>query len=157
MSGRHLSVVWGTVVLLGSTTCKAVVIDADGQVLASRVEPADPRIEPQSRSMLESLSTELGVPKPLPLAATGYGRKRVSAAKVVTEITCHARGAFHLAATVESAGFGPYFISAADAAADQPTLQALRLAHAQRMEIRDPSQPGYAIRFTPRLTPRGWR
>ena len=48
--------------------------------------------------------------------------------------------AFHLAATVESAGFGPYFISAVDAAADQPTLQALRLAHAQPIEIRDPSR-----------------
>ena len=32
-----------------------------------------------------------------PVGATGYGRKRVSGARALTEITCHARGAFSLA------------------------------------------------------------
>ena len=30
----------------------------------------------------------------IPVGATGYGRKRVKATRVLTEITCHARGAF---------------------------------------------------------------
>jgi len=48
--------------------------------------------------------------------------------------------AFRLAATAEGAGFGPYFISAADAAADRPTLEALSLAHARPIEVRDPAR-----------------
>jgi predicted CoA-substrate-specific enzyme activase len=74
----------------GSTTFKAVAIDRDGTILASFIEPADPRLEEQAARALASL----GVPPGLPSGATGYGRKRLNAAKVQTEITCHARGAF---------------------------------------------------------------
>ncbi len=51
-----------------------------------------------------------------------------------------AAAAFRLAATAKDAGFGPYFISAADSAADQPTLEAIRLAHARPVEVRDPAR-----------------
>ena len=74
----------------GSTTFKAVAIDRDGRILASFLEPADPRIEEQAARALVSL----GAPAGIPVGATGYGRRRVNAAKVLTEITCHARGAF---------------------------------------------------------------
>jgi predicted CoA-substrate-specific enzyme activase len=77
---------------VGSTTCKAVAIDAEGRVVASRVEAADPRVEPQLERLLGALRAEAGAE--LPVGATGYGRKRVRAARVLTEITCHARGAF---------------------------------------------------------------
>ncbi|MBP2673372.1 MAG: hgdC [Deltaproteobacteria bacterium] len=78
---------------VGSTTFKAVVIDRDGRVLASFLEPSDPRIEEQASRALDSLKAPGGIAA-IPIGATGYGRKRVNAARVLTEITCHARGAF---------------------------------------------------------------
>ncbi len=76
----------------GSTTCKAVVIDAEGRIVLQAVEPADPRIEAQAERILAALRNEAGAD--LPVGATGYGRKRVKAGRVLTEITCHARGAW---------------------------------------------------------------
>jgi predicted CoA-substrate-specific enzyme activase len=76
----------------GSTTCKAVAVDADGRVVASRVEPASPRVEEQAERLVAELRAEAG--PDAALGATGYGRKRVRGALAVTEITCHARGAF---------------------------------------------------------------
>ena len=76
----------------GSTTCKAVAVDARGHVVASRVEPADPRIEEQVERIVVELRRDAG--RDVPLGATGYGRKRVRAGRALTEITCHARGAF---------------------------------------------------------------
>jgi predicted CoA-substrate-specific enzyme activase len=77
---------------VGSTTCKAVAVDAAGRLLCHRVEPTDPRIEPQVERLLGELRAEIGPGGPV--GATGYGRKRVSAGRTLTEITCHARGAF---------------------------------------------------------------
>jgi len=77
---------------VGSTTCKAVAIDAGGRLLARAVEPSDPRIEPQVERLVCAVRGDAGAG--LPIGATGYGRKRVMAGRAVTEITCHARGAF---------------------------------------------------------------
>ena len=98
---------------VGSTTCKVVAIDASGAIVARRVEPTDPRIERQVERLVAEVqgaaSAESAAPaaaagaapapgsaiaSPLPLGATGYGRKRVPGARALTEITCHARGAF---------------------------------------------------------------
>jgi predicted CoA-substrate-specific enzyme activase len=84
---------------VGSTTCKAVAVDAAGHPVAHRVEPTDPRIEPQVERMVRELRQETGTAGPV--GATGYGRKRVASARALTEITCHARGAF---AAVRRAG-----------------------------------------------------
>lgn len=84
---------------LGSTTCKAVAVDAGGRVVACRLEPADPRIQAQAERLVAELRAEAGID--LPVGATGYGRKRAGASRVLTEITCHARGAF---ATTGGAG-----------------------------------------------------
>jgi predicted CoA-substrate-specific enzyme activase len=78
----------------GSTTCKAVAVDAAGRIVARRIEPASPRVDEQARRILDGLRAEVGADAPV--AATGYGRKRVAAGRAVTEITCHARGAFAL-------------------------------------------------------------
>ena len=78
----------------GSTTCKAVAVDGQGRIIARRIEPASPRVDQQAASLLESIRAELGG-RP-PVGATGYGRKRVPADRALTEITCHARGAFSL-------------------------------------------------------------
>ncbi len=77
---------------VGSTTCKAVAIDAAGRIVAHRLEPTDPRIEPQVERLVAALRAETGAGAPL--GATGYGRKRVPCGRALTEITCHARGAF---------------------------------------------------------------
>jgi (R)-2-hydroxyacyl-CoA dehydratese activating ATPase len=77
----------------GSTTCKALALDAGGRILARRVEPSHPLIAQQAARMLEDLRSEAG---PGPVGATGYGRKRIPADRILTEITCHARGAHHL-------------------------------------------------------------
>jgi predicted CoA-substrate-specific enzyme activase len=76
----------------GSTTCKAVAVDAGGAIVARRLAPADPRIEAQTERMLAELGEEVGAG--LPVGATGYGRKRARATRALTEITCHARGAW---------------------------------------------------------------
>ncbi|MBN1773702.1 MAG: 2-hydroxyglutaryl-CoA dehydratase [Deltaproteobacteria bacterium] len=77
----------------GSTTWKAVVIDDDGRVVAARIEPAEPRVDVQTRRVLAEL---LGGPAPGPrptLGATGYGRRRVPDATTrITEIAAHAFG-----------------------------------------------------------------
>ena len=75
---------------VGSTTCKAVAIDRAGAIVARALEPADPRVEPQ----VARLVAALGAGGAAPVGATGYGRKRVPAGRALTEITCHARGAF---------------------------------------------------------------
>ena len=78
----------------GSTACKAVAIDAQGVILASSVEPTSPRLAEQTERVAAALRERCGAPADVPVGATGYGRKRVNASRVATEITCHARGAF---------------------------------------------------------------
>ena len=78
---------------VGSTTWKAVVVDAQGQIVGSRIEPASPWLEKQSQRLLAELKGECQLSEDTPTAATGYGRKLVAGAQVVTEVTCHARGA----------------------------------------------------------------
>ncbi len=80
---------------IGSTTWKAVVIDAAGNMLTHRIEATDPLIDAQTVRVLDELRADCGAPADIPVAATGYGRKRVKATRVLTEITCHAKGAFH--------------------------------------------------------------
>jgi predicted CoA-substrate-specific enzyme activase len=82
---------------VGSTTLKAVVVDADGAIVDSQVEATTPFVEDQSQRVLEALRDRWSGIDEAPVGATGYGRKRIPAAtRVITEITCHARGAFHL-------------------------------------------------------------
>lgn len=96
---------------VGSTSCKVVLVDGAGRLLASRLEPTHPRTEEQTGRLVAALCAEAGAGSEagseagaeagagagLPVGATGYGRKRVAAARVLTEITCHARGAHALA------------------------------------------------------------
>jgi len=82
---------------IGSTTWKGVVVDDDGRIIARMVEATNPRIEEQTTRLLDELRSSGGAGTSAPVGATGYGRKRVPGAnRVLTEITCHARGAYHL-------------------------------------------------------------
>jgi predicted CoA-substrate-specific enzyme activase len=79
---------------LGSTTTKAVVIDGVGRIVATTLERSEPKAGEQAKRLISHLADTTGA-KDAPVIATGYGRKLVpTAAKIVTEITCHARGVF---------------------------------------------------------------
>ena len=79
---------------VGSTTTKLVAVDAAGAVVATALEPGEPRVRDQAARMVAEMRERVGADAPL--VATGYGRKLVpGASRVVTEISCHARGAFH--------------------------------------------------------------
>ncbi len=82
----------------GSTTWKGVVLDGAGEILDSVVVASEPLVEQQTRMELAKLREATCAPRETPVGATGYGRKRVGADRAITEITCHARGAFHLTA-----------------------------------------------------------
>ena len=78
---------------LGSATAKVVGVSADGDLVWHTLEPSDPRAEDQAARLL-GVARELAAPG-AKVVATGYGRKIVPGAdRVVTEITCHARGVF---------------------------------------------------------------
>lgn len=78
----------------GSTTCKAVAVDADRQIAAWTLEPMSPRVEDQTRETLMAFRAACSIAD-VPVFATGYGRKLVpDADRAITEITCHARGVF---------------------------------------------------------------
>lgn len=78
----------------GSTTCKAVAVDADQQVVAWTLADMSPRVEDQTRATIDAFGEACGMAD-VPVFATGYGRKLVpDADRAITEITCHARGVF---------------------------------------------------------------
>jgi predicted CoA-substrate-specific enzyme activase len=79
----------------GSTTCKAVAVDAGQQIVAWTLAEMSPRVEDQTRATLRAFREQCGMPEDAPVFATGYGRKLVpDADRAITEITCHARGVF---------------------------------------------------------------
>ena len=78
----------------GSTSFKALAVNRTGAVVARVVEPSEPLITPQSERLWQELRRMTGAPETVPVAATGYGRKRIRADRILTEITCHARGAY---------------------------------------------------------------
>lgn len=81
---------------IGSTTVKIVGVDASGSMVWHLLEQAEPRLEAQAARFLIAASREYGTLDGVPVVATGYGRRLVEGtARLVTEITCHARGAFH--------------------------------------------------------------
>lgn len=80
---------------VGSTTTKLVALDESGSIVSWMLEPGEPRVRDQASRMIASLRERVGAGQ-APVGATGYGRKLVQdATKVVTEISCHARGAYH--------------------------------------------------------------
>ena len=78
----------------GSTTTNAAVLDLDGRL----VDHAIVRTGAKAQAGAEKAMAELKIPREeiAAIVATGYGRKNIPFADAsVTEITCHARGAFH--------------------------------------------------------------
>lgn len=81
---------------IGSTTTKAVLIDAEGTVLASGLARTGAQIRVAIDDVLQQIKDASGE-SDFYCVSTGYGRRRVEFAdKCVTEITAHARGAHFL-------------------------------------------------------------
>ncbi|MDR1519746.1 MAG: acyl-CoA dehydratase activase [Planctomycetota bacterium] len=75
---------------LGSTAAKAVLIDAGGAILATRLDASGRPPDEVVADLLRGLPDGAGTAA---VAATGYGRSLVGCAeRKITEITCHARG-----------------------------------------------------------------
>ena len=78
---------------IGSATAKVVGVDADGALCWHLIEPTEPKVEDQATRLLAAAREQAG--DKARVVATGYGRKLTPGAdRVVTEITCHARGVF---------------------------------------------------------------
>ena len=84
---------------LGSITCNAAVVDAEGRLLSAATVVTGARGRAAAETALQGALDDLGL-RPEDLAAlisTGYGRERVAERHAsVTEITCQARGASRL-------------------------------------------------------------
>jgi len=81
---------------VGSISAKAAVLK-DGELMGARVILTGYNARNAGRTVFEGLLQELGVEMGAVerIVATGYGRNSVDFAdKAVTEITCHAKGAF---------------------------------------------------------------
>ena len=84
---------------IGSTAAKAAVVDGEGSVAWTCVQPTGFSSVDASERLREALAAAGYdvTDDDARVIATGYGRVAVPYAhKVVTEITCHARGAHHL-------------------------------------------------------------
>ena len=80
---------------VGSATVKLVGTDHQGQLIWHLLEQTHPRIEDQVVRLLDQTHAENEYTADIPIIATGYGRKLVNrSTRVVTEITCHARGIY---------------------------------------------------------------
>lgn len=83
----------------GSTSTNAVLLDAQKNILAYSVVPTGARAEESAQKALAEALRKAGKEKTslTRTIATGYGRSHIGAGgQGVTEITCHAKGAFFL-------------------------------------------------------------
>ncbi len=81
---------------VGSTTTKAVLLDAQGKVVAQAVSNTGVEGARTAEEVLGACVSRARIPRDAlqGVLATGYGRKNVAAADARrTEISCHARGA----------------------------------------------------------------
>jgi predicted CoA-substrate-specific enzyme activase len=83
----------------GSTTGKAVILDADGAVRAAEVSQKGAVSDEGVRAALAAALAVAGIElrQIARAVSTGYGRRMLDIAdRTMTEITCHARGAVHM-------------------------------------------------------------
>jgi predicted CoA-substrate-specific enzyme activase len=83
---------------VGTTTTKAVIIDAEGKMLGWFVQRSGTDLAAAATAALEQAMAQAGVTRDQiqVIVATGYGRKNVPFAhEFKTEISCHGRGCYH--------------------------------------------------------------
>jgi predicted CoA-substrate-specific enzyme activase len=89
---------------VGSATGKAVIMK-DGKIAAYAIIPATTKPEETARRVMDEALRKAAVPseKIAYIVGTGYGRAKVPFANEnISEITCHARGAYWSCATVRT-------------------------------------------------------
>jgi len=90
---------------IGSTTGKAVVMK-DGMILSSTIIPSTTKPEETARIAMDEAIKQAGLSSIDDLdyiVGTGYGRLKVPFAKEnISEISCHARGAHWMSATIRT-------------------------------------------------------
>jgi len=89
---------------VGSITAKAAVVE-DDQLKTVEVQPSGYDSQKAAGSVFDAVLDRLKMKRDhlQAVVATGYGRRNVSFAdRVVTEITCHAKGAHFIDATIRS-------------------------------------------------------
>ncbi len=89
----------------GSTSTDAVIVDGEGNVVASQILPTGAKATRSARMVMDMVMKKAGLAADdLTLTvATGYGRDSIPDADTqITEITCHARGARVLAPDVRT-------------------------------------------------------
>lgn len=89
---------------VGSTTCKGVLIDVEGNILAKYLLATGASAQKAAQRVLEELASATGKSLvDVPTVSTGYGRKQVAIPhRSVTEITCHAVGVHVLNADIRT-------------------------------------------------------
>jgi len=95
-SSQHAEWTYGGVDV-GSNTSKSVII-RDREIIGSAIIPTRPDVEKSGQAALSLALEQAGIGRDdlSYVVATGYGRIRASYADdVITEITCHAKGAHH--------------------------------------------------------------
>ena len=83
----------------GSTTGKAVILDANGTIVASQVSHKGAVSDLGVQAALAGVFAQSGLSQRdmARTVSTGYGRRMLDVAdRTITEITCHARGAVHM-------------------------------------------------------------
>ena len=83
---------------IGSTTTKAVIVDAKGDLKGKAIVSSGMDFAQAGRAVFEQALTMAGVKETAvgAIVGSGYGRRNIAFANAVkTEIACHSRGAFH--------------------------------------------------------------
>lgn len=83
---------------VGTSFIKAVIIDNENNVIGSFIKRTSANLKKSIESTFEELIKTANIPKNAiqHITATGFGRKNVAYAdSVKTEISCHAKGAYH--------------------------------------------------------------
>lgn len=89
----------------GSTTTNVVILDASGKIAGSSIVPTGARAAVSAHNALEQALRQANLERGQldEVVATGYGRAYLgTGGRDVTEITCHAKGAFYLDSSVRT-------------------------------------------------------
>ncbi len=88
----------------GSTSTDAVILDENLHILATSILPTGGRSLDGANAALENALAQIGAKKEdlTGIVATGYGRNTIHMGRPVTEITCHAKGAYFLDPSVRT-------------------------------------------------------
>lgn len=84
---------------IGSATVDGILIDSDGNLIASGIKKTGPGAEKTAYILFQDMleKAQCGKDDAAYIMATGYGREAITFANgTVTEITCHAKGAVHV-------------------------------------------------------------